>query len=107
MTVTAKPVPILSDNYAWMLRDSGTGSVAIVDPGTEYGECINQLDFRVAKNIRFSGHRTSVNFDIYNALNSNPVTIINNNYPANGAGWRAPTGILPARLFKFSVQFNY
>ncbi|HTI84597.1 MAG TPA: hydroxyacylglutathione hydrolase [Acetobacteraceae bacterium] len=32
MTVTAQPVPILSDNYAWMLRDSGTGSVAIVDP---------------------------------------------------------------------------
>jgi hydroxyacylglutathione hydrolase len=32
MTVTAQPVPILSDNYAWMLRDSGTGAVAIVDP---------------------------------------------------------------------------
>jgi len=32
MTVTAQPVPILSDNYAWMLRDSGTGMVAIVDP---------------------------------------------------------------------------
>jgi hydroxyacylglutathione hydrolase len=30
--ITAQPVPILSDNYAWMLRDSGTGSVAIVDP---------------------------------------------------------------------------
>jgi len=32
MTVTAKPVPILSDNYAWLLRDSGAGAVAIVDP---------------------------------------------------------------------------
>jgi hydroxyacylglutathione hydrolase len=32
MTVTAQPVPILSDNYAWMLRDSGSGAVAIVDP---------------------------------------------------------------------------
>jgi hydroxyacylglutathione hydrolase len=32
MTVTAQPVPILSDNYAWLLRDSGTGAVAIVDP---------------------------------------------------------------------------
>ncbi len=32
MTVTAQPVPILSDNYAWMLRDSSTGAVAIVDP---------------------------------------------------------------------------
>jgi hydroxyacylglutathione hydrolase len=32
MTVTAQPVPILSDNYAWLLRDSATGAVAIVDP---------------------------------------------------------------------------
>jgi hydroxyacylglutathione hydrolase len=32
MTVTAQTVPILSDNYAWLLRDSGTGAVAIVDP---------------------------------------------------------------------------
>jgi hydroxyacylglutathione hydrolase len=32
MPVTAKPVPILSDNYAWMLRDAASGAVAIVDP---------------------------------------------------------------------------
>ncbi len=32
MTVTASPVPILRDNYAWMLRDSDTGAIAIVDP---------------------------------------------------------------------------
>jgi hydroxyacylglutathione hydrolase len=32
MTITAEPVPILSDNYAWLLRDSATGAVAIVDP---------------------------------------------------------------------------
>jgi hydroxyacylglutathione hydrolase len=32
MTVTASPVPILRDNYAWLLRDSETGATAIVDP---------------------------------------------------------------------------
>ncbi len=32
MTVTASPVPILTDNYAWLLRDSDTGATAIVDP---------------------------------------------------------------------------
>ncbi|HEX3347843.1 MAG TPA: hydroxyacylglutathione hydrolase [Acetobacteraceae bacterium] len=30
--VTARPIPILSDNYAWLLRDEPTGAVAIVDP---------------------------------------------------------------------------
>ncbi len=32
MTVTVQPVPILADNYAWLLRDSPTGATAIVDP---------------------------------------------------------------------------
>ena len=30
--LTARPVPILTDNYAWLLRDSATGDLAIVDP---------------------------------------------------------------------------
>ena len=28
-------VPALSDNYIWMLRDSGSGEVAVVDPGQD------------------------------------------------------------------------
>jgi hydroxyacylglutathione hydrolase len=32
MNVTARPVPILSDNYAWLLTESESGAVAIVDP---------------------------------------------------------------------------
>ena len=32
MTITASPVPILKDNYAWLLRESDTGATAIVDP---------------------------------------------------------------------------
>lgn len=30
--ISVQPVPILSDNYAWLLRDAATGAVAIVDP---------------------------------------------------------------------------
>ena len=32
MTISAHPVPILKDNYAWLLKDSETGATAIVDP---------------------------------------------------------------------------
>jgi hydroxyacylglutathione hydrolase len=32
MAVTAQSVPILKDNYAWLLRDTDTGATAIVDP---------------------------------------------------------------------------
>jgi hydroxyacylglutathione hydrolase len=30
--ITVQAVPILSDNYAWLLRDAATGTTAIVDP---------------------------------------------------------------------------
>jgi hydroxyacylglutathione hydrolase len=32
MSIIASAVPILSDNYAWLLRDTASGAVAIVDP---------------------------------------------------------------------------
>jgi hydroxyacylglutathione hydrolase len=37
VTVSVQPVPILSDNYAWLLRESGSGAVAIVDPADADG----------------------------------------------------------------------
>lgn len=33
MTVTARAIPMLSDNYAWLLTESVTGASGIVDPG--------------------------------------------------------------------------
>jgi hydroxyacylglutathione hydrolase len=30
--ITAQPIPILSDNYAWLLRDTATGATAVADP---------------------------------------------------------------------------
>ena len=82
-------------------------TVAIIDPGTIYGDRLNQLDLRFGKLLRLSKARTSLNFDLYNVLNANPVTIINTNYSGNGAAWLQPQGILPARLYKFSVQFDF
>jgi hypothetical protein len=43
------------------------------------------------------------NFDIYNAMNGNPVRAVNAAY----ASWLVPTGILDPRLFKLSAQFDF
>lgn len=32
MTLTVIPVPMLSDNYAWLLRDEASGALAFIDP---------------------------------------------------------------------------
>ena len=42
MTLHAQPVPILSDNYAWLLRDS-SGAVGIVDPA-DGPACIRAIE---------------------------------------------------------------
>lgn len=33
MPLSVTPVPCLSDNYCWLLRDAATGAVALCDPG--------------------------------------------------------------------------
>jgi hydroxyacylglutathione hydrolase len=33
MPLAIEPIPCLSDNYAWLLRDAASGAVAICDPG--------------------------------------------------------------------------
>jgi len=72
--------------------------------GKEYSEHINQLDFRVAKIFRFGRTRTSVNFDLANALNSN---MANGIFTFYGPRWQNPTGILDPRLFKLSASFDF
>jgi hypothetical protein len=82
---------------------AANATINIVPPGTIYGERLNQLDLRFAKLFKYARTRTSLNFDLYNILNANPVTSQNNNY----AAWQVPLSILDARLFKISVQFDF
>jgi hypothetical protein len=78
-------------------------SMNLVSPGSLYGDRMHQLDFRAAKIVRFGRTRTTVNFDLYNALNSSAVLAQNNNF----AVWQRPATILTARFFKFSVLFDF
>jgi hypothetical protein len=78
-------------------------TVSLVQPGTMYAERANQLDLRFAKTLRVARTRTTVNFDIYNSLNSSAALTLNNNY----ASWQTPKSIMDARLFKISAQFDF
>jgi len=78
-------------------------TVNIVDPGTMYGDRLNQLDLRVSKLLNWGRRRTAVNVDIYNALNSNAVQTESSVY----ATWRRPQSILVPRFAKISAQFDF
>jgi hypothetical protein len=80
----------------------------LLEPGTMYGERLNQLDFRVAKLLRMGRSRLSANFDLYNAFNADTVLAENPNYAGPGLNqWRVPTTIVTARFAKFSVQVDF
>jgi hypothetical protein len=78
-------------------------TVAILEPGSMYGERRNQLDLRVAKVLRFSQMRTTLGIDIANATNANPVLTQSPAY----ATWLRPQTILTARFVKLSAQLNF
>jgi hypothetical protein len=78
-------------------------TVNIVQPGTLYGDRLNQFDLRVSKLLQFGRARTALNLDVYNLLNSNAVQTESNVY----ATWRRPQSILVARFAKVSLQFDF
>jgi hypothetical protein len=88
-------------------------TVNVVEPGTMYGDRVNEFDLRFAKILRFGRTRTNVGFDLYNILNSSPILSYNQAFSptipagAGAAAWLAPTGVLQPRFWKFSVQVDF
>jgi hypothetical protein len=83
-----------------------TVTVNLIEPGTLYGDRVNQFDLRFAKILRFGRTRTNVGFDIYNVANVAPVLNYNQTFVPNGA-WLAPTSVLQPRFVKFSAQIDF
>jgi hypothetical protein len=87
-----------------------TQTVNLVAPGTMYNDGLNQLDIRVAKIFRIGATRATINFDLYNATNSNTILTLNNGFvpiAGGGATWQTPTAILQPRFWKIGAQFDF
>ena len=74
------------------------------EPGSVYGDRINQLDFTFAKTFRARGLQMTPEASLFNALNANPITGYTVAYgPALGY----PLRILEARLIRFGVRARF
>jgi hypothetical protein len=114
----SKPGPLLSANYAMpasqvaqFLGRAPSGNVPnvtinLIEPGSLYGDRVNQLDFRFAKNFAFGGKRAMVSLDLYNALNVNPVLTYNNSFTPGGP-WLQANSILTGRLARISAEWTF
>jgi hypothetical protein len=78
-------------------------SVNLVEPGTMYGDRLNQLDFRFGRAFRLGTRRVNFSLDIYNALNVATALTLNNAF----ATWQRPQSIIPARFAKLGMQFDF
>ena len=79
-------------------------TINVLDPGDMYTDRVNQVDFRVAKVLKFGRTRTTVGIDIFNALNSAAVLSVTQTY---GSAWLNPTSVIQARFFKVSANFDF
>ncbi len=86
-------------------------TVNLVEPGTLYGDRVNEFDARFAKIFRFGRTRTNVGFDLYNLLNSSAILSYNQAFSTTAltgaAAWLSPQSVLQPRFWKFSVQVDF
>jgi hypothetical protein len=107
-----------------MTQGANTRNVNLLLPATRYDERHHQVDLRLGKRIQLGRTRMAVNLDVFNVFNANPVLARNNTLgqdtkpgayataqqqQADG-GYNSlwvPTSVLPPRLAKFSLTFDF
>jgi hypothetical protein len=83
----------------------GQTTVNLIEPGTMYGDRLNQVDLRFTKILRLSSRaRLDLNVDIYNAFNSDAILTQQNAFIA---AWRLPLSVIQPRFVKFSARWDF
>jgi hypothetical protein len=89
------------------LGSASTVTVNIAAPAAVYAERLNQVDLRFTKIFRVGRRQFRGMVDLYNVLNDNSVLTPSNTYGTTGAAWLNPLVIMPPRLAKLGVQFDF
>jgi hypothetical protein len=84
-----------------------TITVNLIEPGTMYGDRVNEINLRIAKVLRFGRTRSNVGFDIYNVGNAAPVLSYNQTFSPATTTWLRPNSVLQPRYVKLSAQIDF
>jgi hypothetical protein len=104
---TAPNAATVGLNRAFAGLGSQTITVNLIEPGTLYGERVNQIDMRFAKILRFGRTRTTVGLDVYNLVNSNAVLTYNQTFSPTTTTWLRPNSTLQPRFVKVSANIDF
>jgi hypothetical protein len=83
---------------------NGQANVNLVQPGSYWGDRLNQIDFRVTKVVNVGKGKMDLNVDFYNAFNSDAVLTEVGSF---GPVWRLPTSVIQPRFVKFAVRYDF
>ena len=79
-------------------------TVNVMQPGTVYGDRLNQIDFRATKIFNVGKGKLEANIDVYNLGNSDAIlTQIN----TAGATYLRPTAVIQPRFVKFTARYDF
>ena len=82
----------------------GQANINVIEPGTVYGDRLNQVDLRLTKIVNIGRGRVDLNVDFYNAFNSDAVTL---ELGSLGPAWRLPLTVIQPRFVKFSARWDF
>jgi hypothetical protein len=94
-------------NRAFAGIAGSTITVNLIEPGTLYGDRVNELNLRIAKVLRFGRTRSNVGVDIYNVVNAAPVLSYNQTFSPTATTWLRPNSVLQPRYVKLSAQIDF
>jgi hypothetical protein len=79
-------------------------NINIIQPGSFYGDRLNQVDVRFTKIVNVGKGRVDLNVDVYNAFNSDAVI---QELGAFGPVWRLPLTVIQPRFVKFAARWDF
>jgi hypothetical protein len=87
-------------------------TVNLAEPGSVWGDRVNEIDLRIAKVLRFGRTRSNIGVDIYNLFNSDAILTYNQTFsptvqPGQPGAWLTPQSLLSPRFVKFSAQIDF
>ena len=76
----------------------------VAPPGTLWGDRLNQIDLRFTKILNLPKGRLDLNLDLYNAFNSDAITLELNSV---GPVYGLPLQVIPPRFAKISARWDF
>ena len=81
--------------------------VPVIARGTVFGDRINQLDFRIGKVFNLDRARFVVNLDLHNALNTDAILELSQDYGAGGNQFLNARSAIQGRVTQISLQVDF